>query len=260
MSRAASTSTEAGSRMAGAAAPHGAARAGLRTQILDALSTVYDPELDEPITALRFVSSCEVGAAGDVEVRLRLPTPQCAPNFAFLMAADARRAVRGVPGVHSVHVTLDDHYTGAEINAALAHGHGFTGAFPGETDDDDLDALRELFTRKALIARQSVVCEAMLAGGMTEAQVVVARVADLPDTAPARRALELRGELGIDHEAADPAFVLPNGAPLTAGALTRWLRAARLVRTSLEANGGICRSLLAFRHDLATDDPQERQT
>ena len=28
---------------------------------------------------------------------------------------------------------------------------------------------------------------------------------------------------------------------------------ARLVRTSLEANGGICRSLLQFRHDLATD-------
>ena len=259
MSRAASTMAEAGHRGNGAAAPHGAADAVLRQQVLDALSTVYDPELDEPITALRFVDSCEVSAAGDVEVLLRLPTPQCAPNFAFLMAADARRAIRGVPGVHGVSVALADHYTGEEINAALSRGHGFTGAFPGETDDDDLEALRELFTRKALIARQSIVCEALLAGGMTEAGVVAARVADLPDTAPARRALELRDELGIPHGAGDPAFVAPNGAPVRSDQLRHWLRAARLVRTSLEANGGICRSLLAFRHDLATDDTEERQ-
>jgi hypothetical protein len=31
---------------------------------------------------------------------------------------------------------------------------------------------------------------------------------------------------------------------------------ARLIATSLEANGGICRSLLQFRHGLA-DDPEE---
>ena len=36
----------------------------------------------------------------------------------------------------------------------------------------------------------------------------------------------------------------------------RWLRMGRLVRTSLEANGGICRSLLRFRHDLAAE-PEE---
>ena len=66
----------------------------LRARVLDALATVRDPELDEPITELRFVTACEVSPAGDVEVRLRLPTPQCAPNFAYLMAADARAAVR----------------------------------------------------------------------------------------------------------------------------------------------------------------------
>jgi hypothetical protein len=50
--------------------------------------------------------------------------------------------------------------------------------------------------------------------------------------------------------------VLPNGDPLVADQLTRWLRMARLVRTSLEANGGICRSLLEFRHDLATEEEE----
>ena len=99
-------------------------------RILRALDEVIDPELDEPITTLRFVSSCDVTADGDVAVRIRLPTPQCAPNFAFLMAADARAAVRRLPGMRHVSVRLEDHYTGQEINDALARGDGFTGAFP----------------------------------------------------------------------------------------------------------------------------------
>src|ERR1700729_956068 len=102
--------------MRAAASRRAEAGSGLREQVLDALATVYDPELDEPITSLRFITSCDVTADGDVEVLLRLPTPQCAPNFAFLMAADARRAVRAVPGVRAVGVALEDHYTGDEIN------------------------------------------------------------------------------------------------------------------------------------------------
>ena len=232
----------------------------IREQVLDALATVYDPELDEPITTLRFVSSCEVSADGDVEVLLRLPTPQCAPNFAFLMASDARRVARRVPGVRSVSIVLADHYTGDEINTAMARGDGFAGAFPGETDDDDLEGLRELFTRKALIVRQSQVCEQMLATGWTADAVVAATVADVPaDCAPAaaRRALELRAQLGIADGPGEPAFVLPNGQGLTTDQLTRWRRGARLVRTSLEANGGICRSLLEFRHHLPTETETE---
>src|ERR1700742_206506 len=181
MSRSASSPSEAESRPTRApAATEAAGRAGLREQVLDALGTVYDPELDEPITQLRFITSCEVTEDGDVAVVLRLPTPQCAPNFAFLMAADARRATASVPGVRGVSIELEDHYTGDEINAALRHDQGFTGAFPGETDDDDLEALRELFTRKALIARQSTVCERLMAAGWSEAEVAAATVADLP--------------------------------------------------------------------------------
>jgi metal-sulfur cluster biosynthetic enzyme len=227
-----------------------------RERVIDALAEVYDPELDEPITGLGFVSSCEVSPEGDVAVALRLPTPQCAPNFAFLMAADARSAVRRVPGVGRVTITLDDHYTADEINAAIGRGEGFTGAFPGETADDELGALRELFQRKALTARQAAVCEAMVAGGADAGQLAAAVVGDLPDSAAARRCLELREQLGIDSGADAPAFVLPNGEPLPADQVSRWLRMARLVRTSLEANGGICRSLLQVRHDLATQSQE----
>ncbi|MBV9335670.1 MAG: iron-sulfur cluster assembly protein [Solirubrobacterales bacterium] len=228
-----------------------------RERVLAALDCVIDPELDQSITSLRFVSSVEVDSAGDVDVVMRLPTPQCAPNFAFLMAADAREAVRRLPGVHRVSVKLEDHYTGDEINAALQRGEGFTGAFPGETEDDDLDALRELFRRKALVARQSRLCEALLADGETPEEVTARRVADLPDGPDARRCLELRAELGISSEDDSPAFVLPDGEPVAARDLRRWLRTARLVRMSLEVNGGICRSLLQFRHGLAIDDPEE---
>jgi metal-sulfur cluster biosynthetic enzyme len=224
-----------------------------RDRVMDALSAVYDPELDEPITSLRFVSSCEVSADGDVQVVLRLPTPQCAPNFAFLMAADARSVVRRLPGVREVSVTLEDHYTGAEINAALGRGDGFTGAFPGETDDDDLEALRELFLRKALVARQGRVCEWLLSTGLTHEQIAALRVIDLPDEAQARRCLELRSQLGIDCASQAAAFVAGDGEPLAAEQVQRWLRMARLVATSLEANGGICRSLLQFRHGLEDD-------
>jgi metal-sulfur cluster biosynthetic enzyme len=218
-----------------------------RARVLGALGEVHDPELDEPITSLRFVTSCEVTPDGEVEILLRLPTPQCAPNFAYLMAADARDAVRRVPGVRRVRVRLEDHYTGEEINEALARGEGFAGAFPGETDDDRLDSLRELFQRKALVARQARLCEAMLAGGETPEQVTAHRVSDLPDCPDSRRCLELRAELGIAHGRGAPAFVLPDGEPVAPGELGRWLRSARLVRTSLDVNGGICRSLLEIR-------------
>ena len=215
-----------------------------------ALGTVYDPELDEPITSLEFVTSCDVSAGGDVDVRLRLPTPQCAPNFAYLMVADARSAVRRLPGVGGVTVVLEDHYTGEEINAAVGRGEGFAQAFPGETEGE-LGALRELFHRKALVARQSRLCEALLASGATPGEVTARRVADLPDDDPeAVRCLELREHLGISRDGGAPAFVLPDGQPIAAVDLPRWLRMAQLVRLSLETNGGICRSLLRIRYGI----------
>ena len=63
-----------------------------------ALGTVLDPELDEPITDLDFVESCTVSEDGVATVGLRLPTFFCAPNFSFLMVADAYDAVSAVPG------------------------------------------------------------------------------------------------------------------------------------------------------------------
>jgi metal-sulfur cluster biosynthetic enzyme len=220
----------------------------LRSRVLEELGTVYDPELDEPITTLGFVGSCVVTDDNDVSVRLRLPTPQCAPNFAFLMAADARAAVRRLPEVRELSVVLEDHYTGAEINAAVARGDGFDGAFPGETEAPDLEGLRQLFQRKALLAHQARLCQALLAGGASPEAVVALRVSDLPDSADAERSVALRAALGLPCDADAPALVAGDGAPLAAGDLQMWLRRARLVSLSLETNGGMCRDLLRTRY------------
>ena len=202
-----------------------------RARVFEALGTVYDPELDEPITTLGFVGSCVVDG-DDVSVRLRLPTPQCAPNFAFLMAADAAAAVRTVAD-GSVNVVLEDHYTGKEINAAVNRGEDFAGAFPGETEGE-LSALRELFQRKALLARQS-----RLRSGAT-------RLGEL-EGHDAERCRELRRALGIDASDDAPAFVTGDGDPVEASDARFW-RMASLTALSLETNGGICRDLLKNRY------------
>jgi metal-sulfur cluster biosynthetic enzyme len=225
-----------------------------RARVLAALDGVIDPELDESIIHLRFVSFCSVSEEGDVEVGIRLPTPQCAPNFAFLIVADARNAVRALPEVRDVRITLLDHYTGNEINTAVNRGAGFTAAFPGETNDDALDALRDLFLRKALLARQARICESLLREGLSVRQAVALRVRSLPDGGDVRRCLQLREQLGLTHNSEAPAFVSGTGEALTADQLQQWLRMGRLVRTSLEANGGLCRSLLQFRYSLPQED------
>jgi metal-sulfur cluster biosynthetic enzyme len=227
-----------------------------RAHVLAALAAVHDPELDEPITALGFVGSCAVSAAGDVDVHLRLPTCQCAPNFAYLMVADAREAIGRLPEAGEVTVVLDEHYTGAEINRAVADGAGFAGVFPGE-GAGELEALRELFQRKALLARQGRICQALLDGGAAPEAVAALRVAGLPPGPEAARCVALRRELGLPHGPGDPALVAGDGGAIPAGELRTWLRRARLVSLSLESNGGICRSLLQTRYGVA--DPTEER-
>jgi metal-sulfur cluster biosynthetic enzyme len=226
-----------------------------QAQVLTALDAVIDPELDEPITTLGFVGSCVVSASGDVDVHLRLPTSQCAPNFAYLMVSDAHDAVAAVPEVGAVTVVLDEHYTGAEINGAVAEGSGFAGVFPGE-DAGELDALRELFQRKALLARQGRVCQALLDGGAEPEAIVALRVADLPGDHEAARCLELRRALGLSSDPDAPGLIAGDGTALDADGLRLWLRRARLVGLSLESNGGLCRSLLRVRYGV--EDPTEQ--
>jgi metal-sulfur cluster biosynthetic enzyme len=217
--------------------------------VLGALERVRDPELDQSLVELGFVTDVAVDGA-QVTVRLRLPTYFCAPNFAYLMVADARGAVEALAGVHRAHVLLEDHFTADEITEAVGHGAGFAEAFPGEATAE-LDELRTLFRRKALTAREGRLGEELLAGGRSEAELATMRLDELPPGDDAGRCRELRRDLGLASEPGSPAFVRGDGSPLSGEDMARFLRFARLVARSLEGNAGLCRGLLRTRYDLS---------
>ncbi len=218
-------------------------------------ASVRDPELDEPITDLKFISDLRVGD-GAVDVRLRLPTPFCAPNFAYLMAHDAREALLSVPGVREARVVLDDHHTADEINAGMAGGLGFEGTFSSfEETGEDLDGLRAIFRRKAFISRQERLCRALLADGYSPAELAGMRLEDVPSSEAKEKYLSRREELGLDISA-DASFVVdPDGRKIPEEAVMQHLRFARVTRLSIEANAGFCRGVLAARHGIK--DPEE---
>jgi metal-sulfur cluster biosynthetic enzyme len=222
-------------------------------EVMGALAGVRDPELDEPLTELGFVAGVDVGEAA-VCVHLRLPTYFCAPNFAYLMVADAVAAVRRVMVVGDVTVRLEDHFASGEINAAIASGQDFAAAFPGESEGE-LEALRETFTRKAFVARQARICDRLLRAGRTHEEVAALPLGALEGDPERDRCVELRAALRIDVSPTAPAFVRGDGTALGAAELPRYMRVARLVALSLEGNAGLCRSMLATRYGIP--DPQE---
>ncbi|WP_030437531.1 iron-sulfur cluster assembly protein [Actinoplanes subtropicus] len=222
------------------------------SRILAALARVRDPELDEPITTLGFVASASVDAGGTAEVHLRLPTYFCAPNFAYLMVADAFDAVSTLDGVRHTTVILDDHFASDAINEGVAARAGFVRSFEGEAVDE-LDSLRADFLRKAVMAGTDQVCRTL---DLPPAELAAVRLGDLSESEALDRLRRRRRELGLPAGDDAPLLIDPKtGAPIGADAVPLHLRKARLTRTSLDANTGICRGML--RHRYPTDGQGE---
>ncbi len=224
-----------------------------RAEVLGALSGVRDPELDEPITDLAFVSEVEI-EDGAVSVRLRLPTYFCAPNFAYLMVADARAAVLSVPGIREARVVLDDHYASGEINGGVNEERGFDGAFPDETESADLEELRSIFRRKSFIARQEGLCRSLLTEGRCSEQLAEMLLGEVPPSEAFEKYLERRVELGLDVSTKAPLVVDPDGKKVPKEAVVQHLRFARTVRVSIEGNAEVCRGLLATRYGIPNSE------
>ena len=239
--------------------PRGArADSNLADAVWAALSTVMDPELDEPITDLGFVPECTVDEAGGVRVRLRLPTAFCSPSFAYLMASGAYDAVTAVTGVDHLRLTLDDHSDSAVINAGIAAKLGFAQAFPAETDSE-LHELQRIFQRKAHQAYVERACSAMVAAGWATETLDRLRLGDLP-AGPLRAGLrQRRSDLGL--EPGDEALVCVDetGTPWPSDELPRRLRFAKAVRISIDGNAHFCRGLLRTRYTGAADDQRQRR-
>jgi metal-sulfur cluster biosynthetic enzyme len=220
-------------------------------RILAALDAVRDPELDEPITALGFVSSCTVSADGDAQVRLRLPTYFCAPNFAFLMVADAYDAVSAMPGVRDTEVVLEDHFASDAINGGVAARAGFARSFDGEAVGE-LHELRADFLRKAIMAGTDQVCRPLLDAGTEPARLLELTLGEVAPSRALERLRQRRAELGLPAGDDAPLVVEPvTGERVNADAAPLHLRRARTTRISLESNGGICRGMLRHRYQTS---------
>ena len=217
--------------------------------LLLALETVRDPELDEPITSLGFVASCTLSAAGDAQVRLRLPTYFCAPNFAYLMVADAYDAVSALPGVRRAEVVLEDHFASDAINDGVAAQAGFVRSFDGEAVSE-LHELRANFLRKAVMAGTDQVCRPLLKAGTDPAALLAMTLGELPPSRALERLRQRRADLGLPAGAGAPLLIDPaTGDPVVSAALPLHLRKAQVTRVSIEANSGICRGMLRHRYD-----------
>ncbi|MCF7553714.1 iron-sulfur cluster assembly protein [Pseudonocardia sp. WMMC193] len=223
----------------------GVARADEAWRALDA---VIDPELDQPITELKFVRSLDV-VGTDVVVHLRLPTSFCAPNFSYLMASDAKDALTALAWTRRVTVELDDHHDSDLINRGLAADAGYKGTFRHEADQD-LEELRTTFRRKAHTAAMERVLTRLVQQGRPIESLGTVTIGDLPADGATHALLQRRKAIGLSEGEGDLVFVDHAGTPYPEVELPLQLRLARSTRISIEGNAHFCRGLLATRYDL----------
>jgi metal-sulfur cluster biosynthetic enzyme len=229
-----------------------------KSRVLAALERVRDPELDEPITSLGFVASCAVSADGDAQVRLRLPTYFCAPNFAFLMVADAYDVVSEMEGIRHTEVVLEDHFAAEAINGGVAARAGFARSFAGEAVGE-LDELRADFLRRAVMAGTDQVCRPLLAARVEPAALAGLTLGDLPPSRELDRLRHRRAELGLPAGDDAPLLIEPaTGVPVGLDAVAPHLRRAHTMLVSIEANAGICRGMLRHRYENRGEGEEDR--
>jgi metal-sulfur cluster biosynthetic enzyme len=234
-------------------------------QVWAALSTVTDPELDEPVTSLDFVNIVRINANDGVSIEFRLPTYWCAPNFAFMMASDMRDVVAEIGWVRGVSVKLLDHFSAELINRGVALKQEFRDAFPGETDDD-LKVIRHKFLGKAFERRQELLMRFVLGIGNRPEWITQANMKDLMGLFLDSEGMRLRllylfawRRLHPSWDEGNLAFVTLNGDPLNSVHFSSYLRKVGGVRRNAEFNGFICRSLLAERNAELQTSPRTEE-
>src|ERR1700733_5022551 len=153
-------------------------RPGKAGEVWKRLELVTDPELDESVTEMDFITEVDVDADDRVHIGFRLPTYWCAANFAFMMADDMRSAVLDLPWVKEVTIQLGEHMYADTINQGVAEGRSFQETF-GDEADGDLDEVRRTFLLKAFQRRQEALLLHLGPAGFAPAELVGLRIVDL---------------------------------------------------------------------------------
>ncbi len=246
---------------------------------LKALSSVTDPELDEPITDLGFVRNVSI-EDGIVTVDIITSTFWCPPNFIYMMLEDAREAISRVWGVRAVKVHLEGHHDAGKINDAINAGKTFAECYGHEAEGGTAE-LHRIFREKALRSRLHSMATVMAKHGVTPDDLRVLKLDDLEvegstfclrsvgrtielvdprDTAPISRYLSFLDGLGFR----DGPLVIWDlkGNPPAAGELDSLLTRSRSVRFNLSLNAELCRALLEARigtNQLQPSDSRPQQ-
>jgi metal-sulfur cluster biosynthetic enzyme len=215
-------------------------------EVWHVLGHVTDPELDEPVTDLRFIERLTVDPDGNVAIGFRLPTYWCAANFAFLMAADMQREVGALSWVRQVDVTLGEHMYAEKINHGLARRLSFQATF-GSDASAGLDELRRIFLIKAFQRRQEALLRHLIKQGIEPAALTLEALQTLPldDRGSRLRARYLDKRDVCTRLGEQRAFVDSDSNPVAD--LAGYLRDLERVSINAEFNGALCRGLLAAR-------------
>jgi metal-sulfur cluster biosynthetic enzyme len=228
-----------------------------QAEVWACLQGVSDPELDESVIELNFVTKADVDLQNRVHIEFRLPTYWCAANFSFLMADDMRRAVSALEWVEGVSVVLGEHMYADKINAGLAKGLSFQDTF-GADADGDLDDLRQTFLVKAFQRRQVALLNHLTGAGHPPEAIVALTLAELErlpvDAEGAklvRRYLERRHVVGPLRPDAH-AFIDAEGGRLKSDGFSAYVSGLRRVGVNAEFNSALCRGLLSVRFDVET--------
>lgn len=237
----------------------------IKERILGALSTVTDPELDEPITDLGFVKDLSVSKDGQVSVELVTSTFWCSPNFVYMMLEEARDVVARIPGITAVRVQLEGHHDANRINGGINSGQSFSECYATEATGD-LDELNRMIRTRALRSRLYSMAAAMGRSGVSPAELLDLSRSDIA----AAGTTFLVTSRGTTHRISDPADVqrvsrylsFLDGLGRAGGPLAIWdlegnrpetadfasaLTVGRLAKANFSLNAELCRALLSAR-------------
>lgn len=225
-----------------------------KTEVLEKLSIVYDPELDQSVTEMGFIEDVKIENA-TVTIYFRLPTYWCSPNFAYIMAEDMRDRVLELPWVSEVVITLKDHCAADEVNEGVTKGKSFAEMF-SHLSGGDLEQLRQTFRMKTFISRQERLLRHLLDMGMESTSLVTLTIQCIQELSNIGnegivlldRYLASRAQLGFDNNPYQLAFIQSTGEVINPDQFSAYLLDARRTRMSMEFNAHHCRGLLETRY------------
>ncbi len=241
------------------------AQAALKENVLRALSTVTDPELDEPITDLGFVKELTVSDDGQVSLDLVTSTFWCSPNFVYMMLEEARDVVSKLAGIHEVRVHLDGHHDSDRINEAINSGKSFSDCYGAEANGN-LAELNRMIRTRALRSRLHSMATTLSKHGFSPEQLldlsqkdvtsdgdsvvvtsagVTVSISDSEDVRRVSRYLRFRERI----KPRDGPLVVwdLDGNPPKRDGFGSALKEARLAGANFSLNAELCRALLEAR-------------